>query len=315
MGSCGGHPAPLRNSTRPHGAQRPCKHANAVLMVEPHDSVAAIVPALRSQEKALLEQIEIGTATHLALECVQAIHVALYRAMTPGQGDPGFDRIIVVAPPFRKPLQGHEGTLRCPGQPRVQLVRLTLAHEPRKVLGSGDGGGHLRMLSFQLGEWGGLVIILPLWSPQRQPGRSPCGELALRRLRHNRQDLPRRAVLPGLALRLAQTLRIAGHGRGAPSIPPPLELPEESQGVTVTRVPAFQEIRFIGGEETAAAISAALALRHRRRAEVAIDGILANPQLLGHGPPGPPLLVEAPELLMERQPPPLALVGQLLDHP
>jgi hypothetical protein len=37
-------------------------------MVEPSDAVAAIIPALRRQEKALLEQIEFGTAKHLALE-------------------------------------------------------------------------------------------------------------------------------------------------------------------------------------------------------------------------------------------------------
>jgi hypothetical protein len=71
----------------------------------------------------------------------------------------------------------------------------------------------------------------------------------------------------------------------------------------------------IGCEETAAAIYTALALRQCRRAEVAIDGILANPQLLGHGPPGPPLLVKAPDPLMERPPLRLALLGQLLDHP
>jgi hypothetical protein len=46
-------------------------------------------------------------------------------------------------------------------------------------------------------------------------------------------------VLPGLALRLAQTLRLAGHGWVAPSLPAPLELLEEPQGVTVPRVPAF----------------------------------------------------------------------------
>ena len=100
--------------------------------------------------------------------------------------------------------------------------------------------------------------------------------------------------MPGLALRLAQTLRLAGHGRVAPSIPTLLELPEEAPGVTVPRVPALQERWGIGHEETAAAVRTALALWSRRQPEVAIDGILANPQRLGNGPPGPPLLVEAP---------------------
>ena len=73
--------------------------------------------------------------------------------------------------------------------------------------------------------------------------------------------LQRRSVLTRLALCLAQTLRMAGHGRVAPSRPTPLQLPEESQGVTVPRVPAFQEIRLIGCEDIAAAVRAALALR------------------------------------------------------
>jgi hypothetical protein len=41
--------------------------------------------------------------------------------------------------------------------------------------------------------------------------------------------------------------------------------------------------------------------------------MLANPQRLGNGPSRPSLAVEGPALLMERQPPRLALVGQCLD--
>jgi hypothetical protein len=104
--------------------------------------------------------------------------MALHGAGTPGQGDPGSDGIIVVAESLRTPRQGHEGTLRRPGQPGIQLVRLALAHAPREVLGQGDGGGHLRMLGLQLGELGGLVLIQPLWPPQHQPGRSTGREVA-----------------------------------------------------------------------------------------------------------------------------------------
>ena len=55
-------------SARLWGAQRPWRYANARLMVEPRASVATIMPALRRQEKALLEQIEFGPAKHLAFE-------------------------------------------------------------------------------------------------------------------------------------------------------------------------------------------------------------------------------------------------------
>src|SRR5215475_5864462 len=49
--------------------------------------------------------------------------------------------------------------------------------------------------------------------------------------------------------------------------------------------PAFEERRVIRREETAAVISTALALRQRLRAEVTIDGSLANSPRLGDGPP------------------------------
>jgi len=43
-----------------------------------------LAPFLRGQQKAALEQIEAGTAKHLALERLQTIDVALDRAITPG---------------------------------------------------------------------------------------------------------------------------------------------------------------------------------------------------------------------------------------
>jgi len=232
--------------------------------------------------------------------------------MTPREGHAGFDRVIIVAQPFRKPLQGHEGTLRRPCQPRLQLVRLALAHALGEILGSDDGGSHLGMRRVQLGELGGLVIILPLWSPQDQPGRSTGGQLAVRRRCDDRQCLARRPVVAGLAWRLAHALGLTRHGRVAPSIPTLLDLPEELSGVTVPRIPAVQEIRVRGREDAAAASGAALALRQRGDTKIPKHGILANPQVLGHGPPRPPLLVEGPDLLMECQPPRLALVRELL---
>jgi hypothetical protein len=156
----------------------PCRHVNAVLMVEPRDSAAAIVSILCRQEKTLLEQIPFGAATQLACEPLHAVHLALHRARTPGQGDPGVDGLIVIADPLCKPLQGCEGTLRRPSEPGFQLVGLAFAHEPRKVLGQGDGASHLRLLVLQLGELGGLVIIQPLWPPQHQPGCATGREVA-----------------------------------------------------------------------------------------------------------------------------------------
>jgi hypothetical protein len=66
--------------------------------------------------------------------------------MTPGQGHTSFDRVIVVAQPFRKLLQGRERTLRRPGQPGISLRCLPLAHELGNILGERDGVGELGLL-------------------------------------------------------------------------------------------------------------------------------------------------------------------------
>ena len=137
-----------------------------------------IVLSSRSQEQARLEHSEFGTAKHLALAPFQALPVALHRAMTPGPGAPGFDRVIVVAQPFGKPLSGHVGPRRRPSAPGRQLVRLAFAHEPCTGLGQGNGAGQLRVRGWPLGELGGLGIMQPRWPPPHQPGRSPGREVA-----------------------------------------------------------------------------------------------------------------------------------------
>jgi hypothetical protein len=306
---------PSRGSTtspRRSGAQQLSAHANAALRVWPRYSVPVLAPSLRGEKKALLEQIQAGTAKHLTLECFQAIHMALYRAVTPGECHASFDRVIVVVQPFRKPLQGHEGTLRRPGQPGIQALGLPLAHELCKILGECDSVSDLGILGYELCQEVLLLWRALLRPSQHQPRRPVRGQGAVPGLRHHWQGLAA-SPLPGRPpLRVAQTLRIARHGGIAPRIALLLELSEEPQGIAATRVPAFEEIGCVGREETAAAVRAALAFRQRCRAQVAKHRILANLQLLGNGPPGPPLMMEGPDLLMERQPPRLTLVCLLL---
>src|SRR5882672_11904 len=77
------------------------------------------------------EEIEARPATHLALEHFEAMDVPLDRTGRPGQGHPRFDRLIVVAEPVGKALQG----LQCPGgralQPGIKLRWLALADQGR----------------------------------------------------------------------------------------------------------------------------------------------------------------------------------------
>ena len=70
--------------------------------------------------------------------------------VAPGQGEPGFDRIIIVAQPFGKQWQEHEGTIRRPCLPGIKLLELRLAHELRQILGECDGVGELGMLCREL---------------------------------------------------------------------------------------------------------------------------------------------------------------------
>jgi hypothetical protein len=134
----------------------------------------------------------------------------------------------------------------------------------------------------------------------------------VRRRGYERQGVAAAPLPRCLPLCLAQTLGVAGDRGITAGVALWLDLPEEPQSITTTRVPALEEIGGVGREETAAAVRTALTRGQGFRPEVAKHGILANPLRLGNGPPGPPLLVEGPDLLMKRQPPRLLLVGQLL---
>jgi hypothetical protein len=115
-----------------------------------------------------------------------------------------------------------------------------------------------------------------------------------------------------LALRLAQTLGVAGHGDITASVATRLELSEESQDVAAPRVPAFEEIGGIGREETAAAVTARLALGKSGGPQRAKHRILADAEPCRDRMPRPSLAVQGPDLLIERQPLGPPLVRELL---
>ena len=51
--------------------------------------------ALPAKEDARAEQVDVRASVHLALEHLDPVHVALYGAGAPGQGEPSLDRIPV----------------------------------------------------------------------------------------------------------------------------------------------------------------------------------------------------------------------------
>ena len=109
-------------------------------------------------QEASLEQIEARTAKHLALEPFQARDLPLHWAITPGQADPRFDRVVIIPESFGKPLPGSHDTLGGTREPRLQRLGLPLAHEVDEVLGEIDRLGHVRMLGAQLVELLGVVL-------------------------------------------------------------------------------------------------------------------------------------------------------------
>ncbi len=106
------HHSPPPVQTREAGTQQPSPYANAALRASPRDTIPALALSVGGQHEAALEPIEADTATHLARERFQAMHVALHWAMTPGQRHAGFDGIIIVTQALCKLLQGYEGAIR-----------------------------------------------------------------------------------------------------------------------------------------------------------------------------------------------------------
>jgi hypothetical protein len=102
------------------------------------------------QHEAPLEQRETGAAKHLALEQFQARDLPLHWPTTPGQSDPGFDRVVIIAESFGKTLPGSYGTLGGRREPGLQLLGLPLPYESDEVVGEVDRLSHFRMLGVQL---------------------------------------------------------------------------------------------------------------------------------------------------------------------
>jgi hypothetical protein len=157
------------------------------------------------------------------------------------------------------------------------------------MLGERSGVGELGVLGGELRQQLVFLWCTPLRPSREQPGRPTCREVAVRRLHHDRQRLPRPPAPRGLTLRLAHALGVAGNRGITVRIVMLLELSEEAQGVAAAGIPARQDIGVVRGQGTVATISTALA--QGRRTQVAKHRILANSQLSGNGPSGPSLVM------------------------
>ena len=271
-------------------------------MVEPRDSVAALIPALRRPEKALREQIEVSTANHLAFEPLQAIALAFHRPRTPRQGHPSLHRFIVFTTPGGEALKPSQRTRDRPCQPGIESNGGPLAHHLGNVLCEGAGFRARCMLRLELHEYRRIVWRSPRRAPEDEPGRLADHERRLPSLRDDRQR-PLASPLPwGQPLRLPQTLGVARHGDVAARIPLVCDLANELSGVMAAIMPASEPVRLSGGEQAPPPLAPSFAFRKRRRVAGATHRAPPPPELAGHGRAGAALVPQGPDRRVECHP-------------
>jgi hypothetical protein len=255
----------------------------------------------RRQEEALGQQNELRSATHLALEHLQAIDVPFDGALTPGQRHPSLDAGIVLTQSFGKALEGREGARGGARQPRIELGRLALA----------DTGGEVPRECHRLCQCGVCSelrqLVVPLicglvWRTENQPGRPAGGELASWGVSHRRQR-PSAAPLPrGQPLGLAHAPDLEGDKAILAPQPLATDHTKEMRAIPTPAVPPGQEDGLVRIEATAVAAMPRLALRKRRALEIALHGAPAEPDLVRHRIQGPALPMGAPDLLIAGHP-------------
>src|SRR4029434_4937370 len=80
-------------------------------------------PITWGPHEAAAAEIEARPAKHLAFQHFEAVDMPLDRAGRPGQGHPGFDRLVVLIQPFRKALPGLQRASGRALEPGIQLGR------------------------------------------------------------------------------------------------------------------------------------------------------------------------------------------------
>ena len=235
------------------------------------------------QQEAAAEEIEPRPSKHLAFQHLEAIDVSLHGARTPGQGHPGFDRRIVVPQPLGKAPKHPKRTLRGALQPGIELRPLALADELDKVFREGNGIRQFARLGAQPGQLLGLDRRALVRTSPHQPCRPTGRERRRPRVTDGHQGLASQALARGRRLGLTQALGLAGNGRITAAVATLTEFRTQLARVTAARMPALDQVVFIGVEDTLAAISAPCPFRTCRRLEGAKDCRPAHAQLPGDG--------------------------------
>ena len=245
-------------------------------------------PLARRPEEAVPQEIQMRPAKHGALEHFEAVDMAFDRAVTPGHRDPGFDGGIIVAQPLRKTPQGCDRAGPRALQPALETVRLVGTQQVGKLPGERDRFREFRLLHGQLGQLLFLVRIPRFWPPEHEPGGAPRREVPVLRFCHARQRLLGRPLAGLEALRLSETLGLAGHGRIAPLVALLLEAMKDLQGVMTSTIPELEDTVFVGVQNAVPAPFIG-AFREGGAPQIAKDRTRGQVQLVRNGLPRPAL--------------------------
>ena len=123
--------------------------------------------------------------------------------------------------------------------------------------------------------------------PRRPAGRQGLGD----RLRHHRQELAPALAAGWDALGLADAADRGRDAAIASRVPARLELAEQLDGGVAPGVPALQEIRLIGIEDTPPIVAAVLPDGPGRGPQIPLDGATTTAHLPRNRPDTPALAV------------------------
>jgi hypothetical protein len=223
--------------------------------------------------------------------------------MAPRPPEAGVHGRIVRAYPSSKALQGRDSTGDGACQPRIATVGLTLAPEGTTGLRAIDRHRHGAVLTWALGQElrgrGGTVSrALP-----HHPGRAARRQGPWLHLDATRARLARARRARRHPLRLAPTLGITCHRRGAAGGAVASELTTARSGLPTPRVPPLQPARLIGGEDARPGLGVPCTLGNGWGLESAHHRQTTDAEVLGHGAIRPPRAGQRPPRCIGGTPP------------
>src|SRR5262245_22538946 len=202
-------------------------------------------PGARGQQEAPAAKSKACAPQHLALQHLEAVQGLLDGAGAPGEGPPGFDRLVVLIQSWGEAAQRLDRTGGGALEPGSELRRLALADQSDQVRGQVDGLGDLGRLRAELGQLLRLGASALGLTPEAEPRRSARWQGLAYRLRHGRQGLPR-AAWPGReALGLTPAPGVGRHTPIPPEVAALLELAKQAHGRLAASMPACQERQFL----------------------------------------------------------------------